>query len=199
MSLNDYFESASFCARVTREEGHSIPDWYIRGCAAIPAQGLRQSLRRSTRRMRWNRIGRRAVSESFRVGEIVIGVGPFGLARRVGEECEILSPLAWTETWDTSTGAYLGYDWYHAVRWLSDGAVRYQLPSQLRKRRPPQDWVKLCNLANVGETRPAESPGCSTQELRSDAEVAARTGRLPSRTVEHCAGGGSAARDWRVS
>jgi hypothetical protein len=34
------------------------------------------------------------------------------------------------------------------VPWVSE-------PHELRKRRPPQDWVKLCNLSDVKREEPA--------------------------------------------
>ena len=39
MSLDEYLDCGVFCARVTREEGHSIPDWYIRRVCGDPPSG----------------------------------------------------------------------------------------------------------------------------------------------------------------
>lgn len=133
------------------------------------------------------------MSHTFHIGEIALVFAP-GTPRH-GEEVEIID-LPQSRLYRCSAGTWTAAGKY-TVLWR--GQHREIEPRFLRKRRPPQDWVKLCKLTNLGETGPAESPGCSTQELRSDVEVAARTGRVLSTTVEHCAGGRSAlaARDWR--
>jgi hypothetical protein len=60
----------------------------------------------------------------------------------VGREVEILSPLrrCGCRPFCPLLVHVIGYD---------DGGEVYAPPHCLRKRRPPQDWKKLCNLTDV--------------------------------------------------
>lgn len=87
------------------------------------------------------------MSESFKVGEIAIVCGYIQWPEFLGTEVEIIGPL---DTYPVrgrgSPQTYLRHG-YHVIR--SDGRSAVYSPWNLRKRRPPQDWVKLCNLRDV--------------------------------------------------
>jgi hypothetical protein len=89
------------------------------------------------------------VAESFSVGEIALGTGFVDYPEFNGMECEVLSerwlPLACVRRCD---GQPLSISWCYEVRWA--GGLTDQVREQnLRKRRPPQDWVKLCHLTDA--------------------------------------------------
>lgn len=94
------------------------------------------------------------MSHQFKVGEIAVVTYTRGPHLVVGEEVEVIGPL---ETRMMHTGAVeTGYRVYSrhscdpvSKQILTTGRFICVLPDQLRKRRPPQDWVKLCNLTHL--------------------------------------------------
>lgn len=95
------------------------------------------------------------MSESFRVGEIaIVGLCDYhrayglsdGMGKYMGTEVTIESPAE----------KVLGQSRpMHVVRSALDNSDFYSAPCCLRKRKPPQDWVKLCNLDEVKHEEPA--------------------------------------------
>ena len=81
-------------------------------------------------------------NETFKVGEIALMHGLSRNSELNGTECEIIGPLG---TWMTKRH---GPSWGYRVR-TADGRTGPTEPRFLRKRRPPQDWVKLCNLISL--------------------------------------------------
>lgn len=92
------------------------------------------------------------MSHTFKVGEIAEIVYSRYHDSRVGSEVIVVSGLQ--PLWNRfESRTEYGY-----VCRFADGGTRYFLPDQLRKKRPPQDWVKLCNL----QDKPVDAP---TREL----------------------------------
>lgn len=89
------------------------------------------------------------MSESFSVGEIAVGFGFVVDIENNGMECEIEGPLEWA-AWYHPNGE-VGECFGHDVRW-ADGEEGFERPEHLRKRRPPQDWKKLCRLTDAPRT-----------------------------------------------
>lgn len=90
--------------------------------------------------------GAGVVSESFSVGEIAIYCNGTFETGYDGQECEVVGQLMWR--WATHPDGTRHA--YHAYRThAQDGQVIISEPHQLRKRRPPQDWVKLCRLTDL--------------------------------------------------
>jgi hypothetical protein len=85
-------------------------------------------------------------AESFRVGEIALVNKPSHPAS--GEEVEItdLPQPSGGLGYRCSAGTWTDGDKY-TVLWR--GMHRAILPQYLRKRRPPQDWKRLCNLTDT--------------------------------------------------
>jgi hypothetical protein len=85
----------------------------------------------------------------FSVGEVAVYVGP--TASLHGRECTIIGGLQMRSTLFNygRIGMALRYD----VR-FPDGVEFHVRAEYLRKRRPPQDWEKLCRLTD----RPVEEP-----------------------------------------
>lgn len=80
------------------------------------------------------------MAESFSVGEIAIFKHD-GMARYDGQEVEVFSVTGCNGCGRSPHGRY-GIRAQDGHRLCVDGRT-------LRKRRPPQDWVKLCNLTDV--------------------------------------------------
>lgn len=83
--------------------------------------------------------------EKFDVGEIAI-MQACQLPANEGRECEVME-LPQAVDYFAANGK-----WTYAGRYTvrCSGDEWYQVrPEQLRKRRPPQDWVKLCNLTDT--------------------------------------------------
>lgn len=83
---------------------------------------------------------------TFAVGEIAIIHAP-ELPDWHGTEVAILSPLRHGTLWIKNQ---LRTCWYHLIdprRPLPQGWGAFSAPvDMLRKRRPPQDWARLCQL-----------------------------------------------------
>lgn len=86
------------------------------------------------------------MADSFNVGEIAIYCDPnvHLNASYNGQECTIDSPLEWRMPRSQLTGKLVPTYGYKTI--ARDGRIFTCRPDQLRKKRPPQDWVKLCNL-----------------------------------------------------
>lgn len=87
----------------------------------------------------------------FSVGEIAIFQNARVEPAHNGQECEVVQPLGdyvmRPHEWYPQGRPYTGY----VIRFQGDNDVYAAAPDQLRKRRPPQDWVKLCNLDKIPE------------------------------------------------
>lgn len=98
--------------------------------------------------------------ETFKMGEIAVFIGHNGDAlkwsgsRKIprGTEVEIISPYGIYPV-RTDNGIVQAYR--YRCR-LSDGLIATAKPEWLRKRRPPQDWVKLCNLVSLPQSLEVE-------------------------------------------
>ena len=96
------------------------------------------------------------MSDRFAVGEVAIVVSDD--PRFDGTEVTVLGPLEWKKVYgwiqgDTREGFF--YPVHTAL--LPEpppGSHCWCPPEQLRKRRPPQDWVRICRLSE----RPVEEP-----------------------------------------
>lgn len=73
--------------------------------------------------------------ETFKVGEIAI-LTVSGFCGSAGDEVEVRGSVN-DPVW--------GFQWLIRGR----GVELMCNPTSIRKRRPPQDWVKLCNLIDV--------------------------------------------------
>lgn len=93
--------------------------------------------------------------EKFEVGEIAIFSRPNSIF--FGIEVSITLPLHNSLTKDRLDGSIRREDVYgiyapelglppSQIGWVAR-------PKDLRKRRPPQDWVKLCNLTDIPRAR----------------------------------------------
>lgn len=83
---------------------------------------------------------------TFAVGEIAIFWWPGSICHKC--EMTVLSPLEYVEFMDMETGR-MRTGWCHRIEgtFLHEPGVTYVSPPEhLRKRRPPQDWLKLCHL-----------------------------------------------------
>lgn len=96
---------------------------------------------------------------TFEVGEVAIYNNPNCPLH--GEECTITEGLGVRECWVyPAVGAaaqYTGYREGYRI-WFASVAS-YDLvafPYELRKRRPPQDWITICNLREDTVERPKE-------------------------------------------
>jgi hypothetical protein len=82
---------------------------------------------------------------TFAVGEVAIYWRPESQYHLT--QCTIRSPLCWSEWFDRLTGR-LGQGYCYEANspaWPDPDAHPVE-PCHLRKRRPPQDWTRLCNL-----------------------------------------------------
>jgi hypothetical protein len=95
----------------------------------------------------------RTEEQHFEVGEVAVGQNARWRLCRNGMECVVTGALAYRRFSCPSVEGHSSGVCYK-VRW-ADGDETCAWPDQLRKRRPPQDWVKLCRLNEV----PAESEG----------------------------------------
>lgn len=85
--------------------------------------------------------------DTFRIGEIAIYTRPGSPYN--GSEVMVVGPLLPRVGDDLLTGnLYVEYDGYQITLNELPGIYGAR-PEWLRKRRPPQDWMKLCNLADV--------------------------------------------------
>ncbi len=87
------------------------------------------------------------MSDRFEVGEVAIYNRPESAYH--GIEVTVISNLQQRSFFDTVTGTKgnvaFGYEIEVPGLW-SVGVYYFAEPHELRKRRPPQDWVKLCRL-----------------------------------------------------
>lgn len=92
------------------------------------------------------------MNERFSVGEVAIYWREASQFHRM--ECTISEPLEW-RTWRCIETGEMGRTLSYAVdfpsnpltqnwrgRWIAE-------PHELRKKRPPQDWQRLCNLTDA--------------------------------------------------
>jgi hypothetical protein len=88
------------------------------------------------------------VSESFSVGEIAILQKLECFPEYNGYEVKIIGPLEYRSAWNQLRNENV---WQMGYRCELPGYPRKIVvePYQLRKRRPPQDWSKLCNLTDL--------------------------------------------------
>lgn len=87
------------------------------------------------------------MSHTFKIGEIAIYTRPGSPYN--GTEVMIVGPLIPRVGNDHLTGTpYVEYDGYQITPNELPGRYGAK-PEWLRKRRPPQDWVKLCNLHDI--------------------------------------------------
>jgi hypothetical protein len=95
------------------------------------------------------------MSERFEVGEVAITVN-CQFPENNGHEVIILSEREFFRAYKAGTYPLVsvGEDWGYHVQW-EDGRKSYQFEHQLRKRHPPQDWVKLCRLTECPDEIPA--------------------------------------------
>lgn len=86
--------------------------------------------------------------ENFKVGDIVELVYSryHTTEGRPGSECIVVGDLAERE----NTFEHI-WEMSYVVE-FSDFRRYRVLPNQIRKRRPPQDWVKLCNLISLPQS-----------------------------------------------
>jgi len=75
-------------------------------------------------------------------------------SRYFGDEVRIAGPLRCRRIFDSRDGRIIEADAYEIdapTSWIGgDPKLPWCAePHELRKRRPPQDWVKLCNLTDV--------------------------------------------------
>lgn len=75
---------------------------------------------------------------TFEIGEVAIVHSP-GFPWH-GHECTILSKL---EYWQTVDGVF---DLFYRIDTPGFFGLSFAKPKTLRKRRPPWDWEKLCQL-----------------------------------------------------
>lgn len=87
------------------------------------------------------------MSEKFEVGEVAEWCNLDGDDEYCnGQECTITGPLEYCgETVDRYTGE-TNHGWGHDVT-DSEGEW-FAFVTDLRKRRPPQDWTSLCHLTD---------------------------------------------------
>lgn len=85
--------------------------------------------------------------DTFEVGEVAIAQNLTYRPEKNGLEVIVRSRLYFAN-WISTSGNGFGEGWGYDVKW-SDGDITFQEPWELRKRRPPQDWAKLCELDNI--------------------------------------------------
>ena len=88
------------------------------------------------------------MSHTFEIGEIAVFCAHKFTPVRLGQEVEIIGALKVRRTWWPVPGENEHRPLCYKVR-FPDGLSSNLEPWQLRKRRPPQDWVKLCNLHDI--------------------------------------------------
>lgn len=82
----------------------------------------------------------------FRVGEIAIVWYAFGPSKKNGDECEIVALAGPADYVSPITGKLI----FAGKFLILYRGEHYQcFPCHLRKRRPPPDWQKLCNLDSL--------------------------------------------------
>jgi hypothetical protein len=89
------------------------------------------------------------MNETFEVGEIAVikWVLDPAFAYMIGTEVLVIGPLKWRDyAWPRYDGV-LGAECYVIRR--ADSYECCADPRQLRKRRPPQDWAKICHLDSL--------------------------------------------------
>lgn len=92
------------------------------------------------------------MSESFSVGEIAIWVGlkagdPRGYGPKTPCGTEVLIVQSLQSRYVRTANGIQILNVYEAR--TCDGITIAAFPHSLRKRRPPQDWVKLCELNDI--------------------------------------------------
>lgn len=93
------------------------------------------------------------MSESFSVGEVAIWVREG--SPNYGREVTIAGPLQLVNAWQPDGSCIYDYRYpmdadFAPVSPHGNGWCAH--PDWLKKRRPPQDWVKLCQLDNLPQT-----------------------------------------------
>lgn len=96
----------------------------------------------------------RNMAETFHRGEIAIYCGGVYHAEYNGQECIVDSELEWRFPTSPVTGGLVQIYGYKTI--ARDGNIFTCRPDQLKKRRPPQDWVSICNLDVVTPERELE-------------------------------------------
>lgn len=87
------------------------------------------------------------MGETFKVGEIAVIQHCQNFAEYEGVECEITDGLEPRMCWRGIKCDLALVNVYCVL--AADGKEFVLEPYQLRKRRPPQDWLKLCNLTDI--------------------------------------------------
>lgn len=82
------------------------------------------------------------MSDTFAVGEVAVYWRP--VSEWHGTEVAVISMLQ-ESMWRREVPPGRGIGWGYDVEW-PDGEVTFQTVDELRKRHPPQDWTKLCQL-----------------------------------------------------
>lgn len=85
------------------------------------------------------------MTERFEIGEVAIMQNLTFYLEYNGMECTVIGALAMREAANPRTGKIENVFGYR-VDVPGHAAKAVLEPHQLRKRRPPQDWVKLCQL-----------------------------------------------------
>lgn len=92
------------------------------------------------------------MSHTFKIGEIAILQNGVKHPEFDGMEVEVVAiPQPFDQHWPGEPW-YTGAGFYRVkLPFVRENGSPYlqSLPHQLRKRRPPQDWVKLCNLTDL--------------------------------------------------
>lgn len=91
------------------------------------------------------------MAERFEIGEVAIFHNPSSDFH--GQEVEIVMERHFAY-WKNVDSGEEGGDYGYEIKW-ADGDITFQLETDLRKRRPPQDWVKLCRLTERMDEVPA--------------------------------------------
>jgi hypothetical protein len=71
-----------------------------------------------------------------------------------GREVTVTHDLFLCGWMDIQTGERFGPELVYGIHFAPDPRVQISAPRFLRKRRPPQDWVRICRLSE----RPVEEP-----------------------------------------
>lgn len=91
------------------------------------------------------------MTDRFAVGEVAIYVGPESPWR--GFEVTVMGPLT-HKRWQGRDGKMYESDCYHIqIPYVNEDFLIAE-PHELRKKPPPQDWVRICRLSE----RPVEEP-----------------------------------------
>jgi len=81
----------------------------------------------------------------FEIGEVAILIGSINWPEYNGQEVTVIGGLKPRSYWADRQHTRSNIDLRYLVE-AADGHIFAAPPSRLRKRRPPQDWVRLCRL-----------------------------------------------------